>query len=261
MDISIVPKIALIGALGISAQWLAWRYNLPAIVLMSVAGLIAGPALGILSPAQDFGEFLRPIISIAVAVILFEGGLNLNFSELRGVGRAVWRLVFVGAPLAWILGALAAHHGAGLSWPTAILFAGILVVTGPTVIMPLLRQARLSHRPGAVLKWEGIVNDPVGALLAVLVFEYLVVAEEGHNMIASGSWLAVVTLASAALGVAAGSLIAWTFQRGHVPEFLKAPVILVSVLLTFVLADLLEHEMGLVAVTAMGLAYCQLKDR
>ena len=248
----IVLKIALIGALGITAQWFAWRFNLPAIVLMALAGIIAGPALGVLDPVHDFGPYLGPIISIAVALILFEGGLDLNFAELRGGGRAFWRLVLPGAPIAWSLGALAAYYAAGLSWPTAILFGGILVVTGPTVIIPLLRQARLAPRPAAVLKWEGIVNDPIGALLAILVYEYLRLSMEGAGLLATGAWVVVAALASAALGIGAASAIIWAFQRGRVPEYLKAPVLLCAVLLTFALSNLIEDEMGLVAVTAMG---------
>ena len=185
----LVLAFALIGALGIGAQWLAWRFNLPAIVLMAVAGIIAGPVLGIFSspdappgtPPMEalFGEFYRPVIAVAVAVILFEGGLQLNFSELRGLSRGVQRLVFPGAPIAWFLSAAAAYLIAGLSWQTALLFGGIMVVTGPTVIIPLLRQSKLNTRPATLLKWEGIVNDPIGALLAVLVYEFLVIGDHG----------------------------------------------------------------------------------
>ncbi|RME65433.1 MAG: sodium:proton antiporter, partial [Alphaproteobacteria bacterium] len=168
----IVYKAALIGFLGIGAQWLAWRYHLPAIVLMALAGIAAGPLAGLIDPVRDFGPFLQPTISLAVAIILFEGGLSLDFKELRHAGGGVRRLVVPGVPIAWGLGAWAAHHIAGLSWPVAVLFAGILVVTGPTVIVPLLRQANLAARPRTLLKWEGIVNDPIGALLAVLVYDY-----------------------------------------------------------------------------------------
>ncbi|MEL7519829.1 MAG: cation:proton antiporter, partial [Pseudomonadota bacterium] len=167
--------------LGIGAQWIAWRLNFPGIVLMAIAGILAGPVFGLLHPPDLapgvapmealFGEFYRPIIGIAVAVILFEGGLTLNFSEIRGLQTGVRRLVFPGVPVAWGLGAAAAHYLAGLSWQHAILFGGVMVVTGPTVIIPLLRQSKLNARPATLLKWEGIINDPIGALLAVLVYE------------------------------------------------------------------------------------------
>lgn len=248
----LVTLVALIGLLGIGSQYFAWRFNLPAIVLMAVAGLLAGPILGVVQPARDFGVFLQPLVSIAVAIILFEGGLSLDFKELRHAGSAVLRLVIPGIPLAWGLGALAAHHLAGLSWPVAILFAGILVVTGPTVIMPLLRQAHLSARPRTVLKWEGIVNDPLGALLAVLVFEYLSFAGEGRGLGEIALWMGFASLVAGVIGFAFARAIAFIFPRGLVAEYLKAPFLLCAVLACFALAEMVEHETGLLAVTAMG---------
>lgn len=251
-------KIALIGALGIGSQWLAWRMNWPAIVLMSVAGLIVGPfwamAAGepLIDPEADFGAMLRPAIAIAVGIILFEGGLNLNFTELRGAGHAVRRLVILGAPVGWGLGAVAAHYVAGLPWDIALLFGGLMVVTGPTVIIPLLRQAKLSGRGGAVLRWEGIVNDPIGALLAVLVYEVIRFLAEGRTWFDAATWIAFGAVLGAVLGIAAGYGLAWAFRKGHVPEFLKAPVVLAAVLAVFVLADMVAHETGLLAVTVFG---------
>lgn len=251
-------KIALIGALGIGSQWIAWRTNWPAIVLMSVAGLIVGPfwamAAGepLINPEADFGELLRPTIAIAVGIILFEGGLNLNFTELRGAGQAVRRLIFVGAPVGGLLGALASHYVAGLPWDIAFLFGGLMVVTGPTVIIPLLRQSKLAGRSGAVLRWEGIVNDPIGALLAVLVYEVIRFLSEGRTWVDAATWIVLSAVAGAVLGIAAGWLLAWAFRKGHVPEFLKAPVVLAAVLAVFVTADLIAHETGLLAVTVFG---------
>ena len=134
--------IALVGVLGIGAQWVAWRTGWPAIVLMLIAGFLAGPILGVIDPHHAFGELLEPMISIGVAIILFEGGLSLDFRELRKTGGAVWRLVVFGVPIAWVAGSLACYYIAGLVWPVSILFAGILVVTGPTVVLPLLRLVR-----------------------------------------------------------------------------------------------------------------------
>ena len=162
---------AIIGVLGIGSQWLAWRLQMPAIVLMLVAGIVAGPVTGLIDPETAFGELFRPIVSVAVAVILFEGGLTLNFRELRETRPAVRALVYIGAPLGWLLSTLAVRYGAGLSWESSVVFGGILVVTGPTVVTPLLRQAKMKPRPASILKWEAIVNDPIGALAAVLAFE------------------------------------------------------------------------------------------
>lgn len=245
--------------LGIGAQWIAWRLALPAIVLMSLAGILAGPVSGLIDPAADFGDLLRPMISIAVAIILFEGGLTLNLRELREAGSGVMRLVLPGVPLAWGLGAAAAHYLAGFSWPVAVLFSGILVVTGPTVIIPLLRQAKLAPRPRAILKWEGIVNDPIGAILAVLVFEYLVRTSHGEPVTTAIGWVAFASLIAAAIGYLFGRLVAASFRGGLVPEFLKAPAVLCLVLACFEAANLVEHETGLLAVTAMGLTIANSK--
>ena len=253
MEEYLVIKVALIFVLGLGSQWLAWRLQLPAIVLLALAGVMAGPVLGILNPVEDFGPLLQPGVAIAVAIILFEGGLTLHFRELRSVSTAVHRLVFVGAPIGWILGSFAAHYAAGLSWPVAILFAGILVVTGPTVILPLLRQARLASRPAAVLKWEGIINDPVGALLAVLAFEVVSVIYGGDTLLtASATMIAGLALATI-LGLGLGRLIASAFYRGLVPEYLKAPTILCAVLACFECANLVQKETGLLAVTVLGI--------
>ncbi|MBC6412132.1 MAG: cation:proton antiporter, partial [Hyphomonadaceae bacterium] len=158
-------KIALIGVLGIGAQWLAWRLQRPAIVLMAIAGLIFGPLLGWvlglglpellrqflqilwLDPVNDFNELYRPMIGIAVAIILFEGGLNLRFKDLGDATHAVGRMVFVAAPIAWLLGTVAAHYIARLPLDISVMVGGLFIVTGPTVIIPLLRQAHLKSRP------------------------------------------------------------------------------------------------------------------
>ncbi|MAP96446.1 MAG: sodium:proton exchanger [Ponticaulis sp.] len=258
--LSPVEAVALIGALGMGAQWLAWRLQLPAIVLMSVAGLIVGPASlflfsqPIISPGETFGDLLRPIVSLAVAIILFEGGLVLKFSDLREAGAVVRRLVFFGGPLAWVLGALVCYYFAGLGIGTSILFAGILVVTGPTVIMPLLRQSKLGGRVGKALKWEGIVNDPVGALFAVAAFETLRVLASEQSALSILLWIAFSALGGTVIGVLAGMGLSRAFRNAWVPEFLKAPIILISVLACYAAAEAIEHEIGLVAVTAFGMA-------
>lgn len=271
MHDNLIVAVAIIGALGIGAQWLAWKLQAPAIVLMSAAGLIIGPIWAVvfghplINPTEVFAtggvdelgnseSLLRPIISLAVAVILFEGGLNLRFHELKESGAAVMRLVFIGTPIAWGLGTLAAHYAAGLSWSVSALFAGILVVTGPTVIMPLLRQSKLGGRVGATLKWEGIVNDPVGALLAVFVYEVLRVLGDGQNPWMAASWIAFTAVLGGLLGWLFGVVLVRAFRKGWTAEYLKAPILLVSVVACYALAESIEHETGLVAVTAFGMA-------
>lgn len=255
--------IALVGVLGIGAQWLAWRTGWPAIVLMLAAGFIAGPVLGmfgyrLLDPHAAFGDLLEPMIGIGVALILFEGGLSLDFRELRKYGEGVWRLVIFGVPLGWLFGSLACYFIAGLVWPVAILFAGILVVTGPTVVLPLLRQSAVQQRPAALLKWEAIVNDPIGALCAVVAYEYFRATIDGGTAFEVVPEIAVAGVLSGLIGYAAARLVSWSFPRGFVPEFLKVPVLMVIVVGTFVLCNKIEHEAGLVAVTVMGIALANM---
>ncbi len=247
-----VTTFALIGVLGIGSQWLAWRFQLPAIVLMLLAGVLAGPLTGLIDPEASFGFLLKPIIAVAVAVILFEGGLTLNLKSLRDAGPSVLRLVMIGAPLGWLLSAISVHYIAGLSWETAIVFGGIMIVTGPTVVTPLLRQARMEPRVARILKWEAIVNDPIGALAAVLAYE-MVVALRTSTTVGGAIWHMVLGIVVASvLGYLGGRVIAWAFNRGKVPEYMKVPVMFGALLAIYAASDYILHESGLLAVTIMG---------
>ncbi|WP_324754707.1 sodium:proton antiporter [Roseovarius sp. Pro17] len=247
-----VMAFALVGAIGVGAQWVAWRLRLPAIVLMLLAGLVIGPGLGIFDPERDIGPLMGPMISIAVAIILFEGGMTLNLHSLREAAKGVRRLVLIGAPIGWLGSALALHYIAGLSWASAAVFGGIMIVTGPTVIAPLLRTARLSKRPAQLLQWEAIVNDPIGALAAVLAFEVVLVIYASETFGAAIWDMGVGIALATVMGVAAGWLLSEGFRRGRVPEYMKVPVLFASLLLVFALADSSLHESGLLAVTIMG---------
>lgn len=245
-------KLAFVGAAGIAAQWLAWRLHLPAIVLLLAAGFAAGPATGFIVPAEDFGKVYQPAVGLAVAVILFEGGLTLNFREIRGTSTAVRRIILIAGPLTGIGTALVAHYFAGMKWPVSAILGAILVVTGPTVIMPLLRSAKLKSRPASLLRWEAIVNDPIGALFAVGAFEAFLVfhgAHEAENLVLA---LLVAFAFATVGGWLAGRFIAWSFIRGHVPEFLKAPILMAAVFAMFAVSNLILDESGLLTVTVMG---------
>ncbi|AWW73093.1 sodium:proton antiporter [Erythrobacter sp. KY5] len=246
--------IAAVGALGVGAQWVAWRTGWPAIVLMLAAGFIAGPITGLIDPEAAFGELLDPMISVGVALILFEGGLSLDLRELRHSGKAVWRLATIGVLVGWALGALAGFYIAGLVWPVAVLFGGILIVTGPTVVIPLLRQSNIQTRPNSILKWEGIVNDPTGALCAVIAYEYFRRLNEfpDASVVDVVPPLLISAVIAGLIGYAAARLIAYLFPRGAIPEYLKVPVLFTVVIGVFVLTNAIEHEAGLVAVTVMG---------
>lgn len=255
---SLLFEIMLIGLLGIGSQWVAWRYRMPAIVVMSVTGLLVGPVFGWLNPEEDFGNLYNPIISVAVAIILFEGSLSLNFKELRGVGRPIFRISTIGAFIAWILGSLTAHYVAGLSWAVAFVIGGLFIVTGPTVILPLLRQSKLKPRPAKILKWEGIIVDPIGALLAVFAFEiisFLTAHDPGGTQL---FMFFAASIFAAVFGWLCGRGIGWVFEEGHIPEFLKSPTVFIVVIMCFTVADEIMHETGLLSVTAMGLTLANI---
>lgn len=248
-----LSALALIGVVGVSAQWLAWQLRVPSIVLLLVAGALLGPILGILNPSEVLGALITPLIGIAVAVILFEGGLTLNFHQLGEARSGVRRLVYFGAPIGWLGSALALHYVAGLSWQVSAVFGGIMIVTGPTVIAPLLRQARLTKRPSNLLQWEAIVNDPIGALAAVLAFEVVVVLRTSAPLNQTILYTALGIAAAAAIGAAAGYGVVLAFRRHLVPEFMKISVMLAVLLGAFALSEVFLHESGLLAVTIMGL--------
>lgn len=250
-----VLALALIALLGIAAQWLAWRTQVPAIVFLLLVGFLIGPATGLVAPDDTFGIFLKPMISIAVAVILFEGGLTLNFAEIRETSPAVRRVIIIGAPLTWGLGFLAAHHLAGLSVETSAVISGIMVVTGPTVIMPLLRTARLPRRPASLLRWEAIIVDPIGAIFAVIAYEGAVSLAEGHGLMEVAMRLGGAVVIGTVIALATSRLIAAAFVRGLVPEFLKAPLILAAVIVAFGATNIVLEEAGLLTVTIMGVAF------
>lgn len=174
MHDEIIVAVAGIGLIGIVCQWIAWRVKLPAILFLLVAGIATGPLTGWLKPDQTFGRLLLPIVSLSVAVILFEGSLTLKLKEIQGLQMVVRRLVTTGVLATWIIIALATHWLLDFSWKLCFLFGAISVVTRPTVVVPMLRTVRPTAKIANILRWEGIMIDPIGALLAVLVFEFII---------------------------------------------------------------------------------------
>ncbi|MBD2859878.1 sodium:proton antiporter [Spongiibacter sp. KMU-158] len=247
--------------LGIFCQWLAWRVRLPAIVLLAIGGLFLGPVSGWLDINALFGEGLHAVVPLFVAIILFEGGLNLRIHELRDTAKVTRRLITIGVIIAWGLGTACAHYIGGLDWGIAALLGAILVVTGPTVIMPMLKHAKLNRRTASYLKWEGIINDPTGVLLAVLVYQYLLYSGEGSALGAVLGNLAFAVASACVMGGGAAWTLARFFRRGWVPEYLKAPTIIATVLAVYALSDLIQHESGLLATTLMGVVMGNLRLR
>ncbi len=248
-----LAQISLITAISIASQWLGWAYKIPAIVFLLLAGFIFGSLFNLVQPEIFLGDAVQPIVSVAVGIILFEGSLTLNFKEIKQARKAVLQVCFVGAAVSWTLTSLAGYYLGGLSWPVAITFAALLIVTGPTVIMPILRHAKLNMKVGNILKWEGIVNDPVGAVLAVLAYEYFKVQQsEGFNLSEFALDTGLTIIGIVVLSVIAGLVISRVLNKGWVPEFLKAAFLLSFVVCFFVICNFILHESGLIAVTVLG---------
>lgn len=253
--------IAGVFTAGFLCQWLAWRIKIPAIIPLLAVGLAAGPVLlDILHPRDAMGELFFPFVSLSVAIILFEGALTLNFGEVRKVAAVVRNLLVVGALVTWLGSAVATHYILGLSWSLALLFGSLIVVTGPTVIAPLLRNVRPTENIASILKWEGILIDPLGALLAVLVFDYMIAESAAVEHTITG-FVRIVVI-GIALGLAAGYITYQILHRYLVPDYLRDFAIIGAVTGTFAISNTLAEESGLMAVTVMGilLANTQLRQ-
>ncbi|GAD09236.1 nhap-type Na+/H+ and K+/H+ antiporters [Gluconobacter frateurii NBRC 103465] len=261
MQYDIFLGIALTFGAGMLAQWVAWRFRLPAIVLLFTIGLLFGPGLGILHPSETMGWVFRPLVSLLVAIVVFEGGMALDIRQLREAGEGVARLTMLALPINWVLGSLAAHYVAHLEWGTSMLFGAIIVVTGPTVVLPLLRSAKLQPKVAAFLRWEAIVNDPLGAILAAVVLQLMLLHVDLHTGVFFTHTLPDLLAAateSISAGILPAYLIRYLFTRDMMPEILKTPVLISMALVIFTACNLEMEGAGLVAVTIFGMALTNL---
>lgn len=241
-----------IGLAALCSQWLAWRLRLPAILFLLLSGILAGPVLGVLDPGALFGPLLFPLTSLAVALILFEGSLTLHLSEWREIGSVVRRMVTLGALATWVVIAVATHLLLGFSWELAVLFGSLTLVTGPTVIVPMLRVVRPRASVANILRWEGIVIDPIGALAAVVTFSFIVSRDQGGWSQSLATFAGVIGCGTL-LGVLGGWALGVVLRRHWLPEYLHNLAALAAVLGVFIASNLLVHESGLLAVTLMGM--------
>lgn len=262
MEIGIAIAVLCVVLGGVVAQWFAWRLRLPAIVLLFATGLILGPGLQIIQPSHVLGHMMQPLVGLCVAIIVFEGGLALDLRELRAAGEGVLRLTVIALPLNWALGSAAAHWVGGLTIGPSLLFGAIMTVTGPTVVLPLLRHTRLRKRPAAFLRWEAILNDPVGAILATLVLQVLLFrAKSGYGTLAIGAVVAKLVVSvgiSAAVGFGLALGVRRLFTRDLLPETLKTPILLAFALSAYAVCNCIMEGAGLVASTVFGLALANL---
>jgi len=243
--------LASVLALGIAAQWVAWRFRLPAIVLLLLFGVLLGKLTTSGTGGTGEDEFFA-MVSLAVGIILFEGGLSLDFRELHGTRGAVLRLVSIGLLVTWLLTAWFAYAVAGFSREMSVLIGALLTVSGPTVILPLLRHVQPVRRIGSLAKWEGIVNDPIGAVLAALVFELVLHGNTEHIASDSLRIIGGTLLCAFVLSGLGAVLLLQMLRRYLVPDYLQNPVILAFVLVIFALSNQLQPESGLVTITLLG---------
>ena len=252
--------LAMILVAGIACQWLSWRVRLPAIIFLLLCGVLAGPILQLLNPDQLFGELLFPIISLSVAVILFEGSLTLKFSDIPGLEKVIRNLITLGTLISWGITALATRFLLDFSWEISLLFGSIMVVTGPTVIMPMIRTVRPKESIANILQWEGILIYPIGAILAVLTYEIIIAGGMEGGLTSGLLVFAKIVLIGLGLGVCSALLFSWLVRGHRVPQYLHNVIALALVCGSFAVSNILEAESGLLTVTVMGLWLANVKD-
>jgi NhaP-type Na+/H+ or K+/H+ antiporter len=261
-------ELAGIIILGIVAQWVAWKLKIPAILPLLLIGLLVGPiAAEYLS--DDGGKWIEPIwngekglfpgdglyyfVSLAISIILFEGGLTLKRSEIKNVGPVITKLITLGSAITFFGAGVMAHYIFDLGWELSFLFSGLIIVTGPTVITPILRNIPLKKDISTVLKWEGILIDPIGALVAVLVFEFISVGGGGAFTKTALIEFGKILLFGTTFGFTFAHALAFSINKKLIPHYLLNVVALSAVLLVFVLSEIFAHESGLLAVVVMGM--------
>lgn len=253
MPDTVIATFAAIFLACLVCQWVAWRVKLPAILFLLFAGIVAGPFLGILHPDQLLGDLLFPFVSLSVAVILFEGSLTLKYREIAGLRKVVQSMVSLGMLVTWLVTAVATRVALNFSWEVCFLFGAVTVVTGPTVIVPMLRTVRPNASVSNVLRWEGIIIDPIGASLAVLVYGFIISGSGsdafGHTI---RTFLQIIAV-GALLGASGGYLFGLALRNHWLPEYLHNFASLCLVFTMFAASNLLQHESGLVTVTVMGI--------
>ncbi len=247
------PTLALILGAGMLAQWLAWKTQIPSIIALLLAGLALGPGLGLVDPDELLGGTLFPLVSLAVAIILFEGGLDLPPRELRNTGSVVRRLISIGAVMTFLVGWYGAREIFGISNQAAIVLGAVLVVTGPTVVGPLLRFVRPTGTTGPILRAEGVLIDPIGATAALIAFEIVLTDAPGEAVSTVIGVVILTVVAGVGIGLAAALALDTALQRFMIPDQLAIPVTFAFVVASFVASNEVQEEAGLLAVTVLGM--------
>ena len=248
----ITLQIVIAVLAGITAQVVAEYAKVPSIVFLLLFGiLLGGDGLNILHP-YDLGIGLEVLVALSVAIILFEGGLNLELRELGKVSNSLRNLVTIGTLITLVGGGMAAHWLAEFPWSIAFLYASLVVVTGPTVIGPLLKQVRVDRQVATLMEGEGVLIDPIGAILAVVVLNTIINTNAAPIDIISGLTLRLGT--GALVGALGGWLLGWFLkQADRLSDELKNLVVLAAVWGLFGLSQSLRGESGLMATVVAGI--------
>ena len=251
--------LAGIIVLGIAAQWVAWYIRVPSIFLLLLAGFAVGPISGLLQPQALLGDLLFPIVSLSVAIILFEGGLSLRTVVLQDIGRVLRNLITIGVVSTWAISAAAASLLLDFNLALSVLVGAMLVVSGPTVVGPLLRHVRPIERLRSTLQWEGILIDPIGVMVAVLAFE-VILAGEMQPATSAIITVLVMAVVGSAIGYLTARGVVWLIQHRLIPDYLHSAVTLVVVIAAFAVANHLHDETGLFTVTVMGIVMAHQRN-
>ncbi len=249
---SILFSLALIPVLGILGQWIAWRTRMPSIIVLLFLGFLAGPILSILDTDLVFGDMLYPLVSLLVSVIVFEGGLNLRIKDLKNIRGSLFRLVFVAPIITIFLMFLLTHFLLGISYELSLMFSALMVITGPTVIIPLLRHIKVSPKISSLIRWEGILIAPIGTFLIVLVYQSVFISSD-HVLKITLLILIKTILVSSAISLFGAYTIIIFFKRQWVPDFLQELITLVMVFLTFIGSNIVQPDSGILTVVLMGI--------
>lgn len=262
-------EIGSIIILGILSQWIAWRLKIPAILPLILIGLFVGPfsiywttsGLKFIDPTWSEathhglfpGHHLTHFVELAIGIILFEGGMTLKKDEFSAVGNAILKLISIGALVTFVVAGLLTHYIIGISWPLSFLFSGLIIVTGPTVIAPILRNLSLEKRVASILKWEGILIDPIGALVAVLVYEFISSSDGGAFTSYAFIHFLRICLVGFALGTISAIALREMLRRDWIPHYLITIFTLAYVLVIFVGSSQILPDSGLLSVVIAGM--------
>lgn len=270
-------ELAAIIILGILAQWFAWKTKVPAILPLIIIGLIVGPISTYfthdgykwIEPMYKEsighglfpGELLFAFVSLSIGIILFEGGMTLKIKEIKGIGSVIGKMLIWGVIVTTVGGSILAHYIVGLNWTVSVLFSALIIVTGPTVIAPILRNIALKKNIATILKWEGILVDPVGALVAILVFEFIIAGGESNEFFREHAFesFAKIVITGLSVGFTAAYFLRFLIKAKLMPDYLINVFTLALVLGVFVASDFMAEESGILSVVVMGMVLGNFK--